>query len=743
MNTTQEKEVSDFLELHCINGPKAIFALTPSSLAISVYRQQIRSLNLAYCIKKNWKEIKPNLDSVDTPGRIAVIGGGFAGITVAAGLLKLGFEIHLFEQRTQLCHLQSGCETRWLHPRIYEWPAMDSDLADARLPLLTWSASSAGDVARTVVQNFEKLCTEEFQERCILYMRAHARIQDGKVVWNNAEQPSIHYANWLGRCGDQPFDTIILATGFGIEQSLSENSFPYWRNDSNGQPSPVSRSERKSLVLISGTGDGGLTDLIRLTLQNVKQDRLIQELFGGKTRLIRSLDSIRASRDDQTVGDQEISLIDAFREIEKENPEEILDLKKCINKRLREDVQVILNGRDISFSMILTMKSKSFLNVFLAYMLYELKAFSYVGGDCKPDGKRSVIIENAHSGLDDQAGIGHRIEFDIGIFRFGTKREDSLLSAGLSTNDIRSLFLKQKDISRRLENRLWEPGWWTACSDTAHPSTHSWIEKYSSFEKAISTTFVSGLKESLSQIEDMIGSLFRLTLHRTLRYKAPNGDILHCYQQICPYFGTDPERLNGNPGRVFIISEPAKSGLVGLSIRSCNITCAQFPRESLDWERWTRLWNYLLPRSTDEVGNTRFRSMDPKKVTTVIAYPIRSKVFDSRETVQYILYLDIDSSKAESRPGIPSLLRVLDQHIKGFCNGITKLNTDGRFAADFSCNDSRGTLNEANRAVGDRNAIEKEFIEFREMIQFFRREDAEIHVSSIHGLNLNPYDLDL
>ena len=105
--------ITDFLKIHRIqNEQAAIFALTPSSLAISVYRQQIRALNLAYCIKNNWKEIKPDSNSDGTPARIAVIGGGFAGITVATGLLRLGFETHLFEQRTQLCHLQAGCETQ-------------------------------------------------------------------------------------------------------------------------------------------------------------------------------------------------------------------------------------------------------------------------------------------------------------------------------------------------------------------------------------------------------------------------------------------------------------------------------------------------------------------------------------------------------------------------------------------------------------------------------------------------------
>src|SRR5579862_9016114 len=93
-----------FLALHAVErrGVCQLFALTPSSLAITVYRQQIRALNLAYAIyMRDPREAYRQ--------KVAVIGGGFAGITIAAGLLTKGFAVHLFEQRPELCHLQSGC----------------------------------------------------------------------------------------------------------------------------------------------------------------------------------------------------------------------------------------------------------------------------------------------------------------------------------------------------------------------------------------------------------------------------------------------------------------------------------------------------------------------------------------------------------------------------------------------------------------------------------------------------------
>lgn len=73
---------------------------------VTVYDQQVKSLNLAYRLKSHG--VIPNSDP------IVVIGAGVAGLTFAAGCIWHGQEVHLIEKQWVPCHLQRGCDIRWL-----------------------------------------------------------------------------------------------------------------------------------------------------------------------------------------------------------------------------------------------------------------------------------------------------------------------------------------------------------------------------------------------------------------------------------------------------------------------------------------------------------------------------------------------------------------------------------------------------------------------------------------------------
>jgi hypothetical protein len=61
---------------------------------------------------------------------------------------------------------------------------------------------------------------------------------------------------------------------------------------------------------------------------------------------------------------------------------------------------VILNGPDLGFSQLLTANRRSFLNVILAYFLYQEGAFAYVGGRSKLNPKESACeVEGYGRGL--------------------------------------------------------------------------------------------------------------------------------------------------------------------------------------------------------------------------------------------------------------------------------------------------------------------------------------------------------
>ncbi len=259
-----------------------LYALGIRENSVTLYSQQVRALNLIYCLYEFDKRLKEG-------DKIAVIGGGLSGITAAAAAAVLGIKVDLFEQRTSLCHLQGSCTTRWVDPYIYDWPEPGSNNPYAGLPLLTWRsgivASVIDKIFKQFFQNFVEFDYKKISN-ITLYLGASAKLitMENKlqVFWDNAIIPENNKNRNKpdSRGGNKEYDTIILATGFGIERKVENGlTTSYWRNDTFNQPEPGVTSEKPTTFLISGTGDGGLIDLLRVRLHNFKQSSIIDELI--------------------------------------------------------------------------------------------------------------------------------------------------------------------------------------------------------------------------------------------------------------------------------------------------------------------------------------------------------------------------------------------------------------------------------------------------------------------------------
>jgi NADPH-dependent 2,4-dienoyl-CoA reductase/sulfur reductase-like enzyme len=116
---------------------------------VTLYTQQVRALNLAWALK--------TVGEIRSGTRAVVVGGGAAGLTVAAALAHLEAHVTVLEKEADVLPLQRNCYKRHLHPRIYDWPLPESKQASARLPLLTWRAGMARDVAFAIESGFEEL----------------------------------------------------------------------------------------------------------------------------------------------------------------------------------------------------------------------------------------------------------------------------------------------------------------------------------------------------------------------------------------------------------------------------------------------------------------------------------------------------------------------------------------------------------------------------------------------------------
>ncbi len=283
--------------------------------------QQMRAFALMWALdtfqgEQNWLRGK----------RVAVIGGGFAGVTAGiVALLRGADPVSVYERSDEMIPLQHGA-TRDIRPFIFRWPreeATDVLLDDHNtphwLPLLHWKSGTADEVRKTVLdqaQDLYELCararvkskpvqrilggvtrTIEAWEDCEAHRFLRQRLgtevrvvtqdQPGGCVRVMAEGREPTYVaerdEWLPvgpiRNFDDTYDVVIAAVGFGLERTDPAIPFrSYWHTDSLGQPIFTGRTPWR--VLISGTGDGGLTDAIRARLFDVDLKLVIDVLTG-------------------------------------------------------------------------------------------------------------------------------------------------------------------------------------------------------------------------------------------------------------------------------------------------------------------------------------------------------------------------------------------------------------------------------------------------------------------------------
>jgi hypothetical protein len=220
---------------------------------ITVYSQQCRAINLVRALMKEGN----GLDEKS----VAVVGAGFAGLTATAfALEKTTAQVTLFDVAPRPLWLQDDCSNRWLHPGIYDWPLPGSLEPWTALPVLNWRAGTASAVARQVRTEWERIAAtkQRFHPRLETRITAVTRAHDRLLLALPA--------------GDEKadFDIVVLAVGFGLEVG-GEGRVAYW-NDVDG----LDGVAHDATVLVSGFGDGGLADVLRLCLPSTRQDSLVE-----------------------------------------------------------------------------------------------------------------------------------------------------------------------------------------------------------------------------------------------------------------------------------------------------------------------------------------------------------------------------------------------------------------------------------------------------------------------------------
>ncbi|WP_457489213.1 FAD/NAD(P)-binding protein, partial [Tardiphaga sp. P5_C10] len=352
-----------------------LFSIGTYDSGVTVLSQQVRALNLVWALVES-----ETVRCTDTSERkrIAIVGGGFAGLTFAAGLLekKVNADIVLFEERDTLLPLQQGSDSRWLHPHIYNWPREGSQVSAAMLPVMNWTAARASDVVVQVLTEWTRLSKSHSNVQ--LYCNArHLHIDQ-----HQAGLGRLH-AEWIGehrelngtartnRTGaaegkSADFDIVVLAVGFGVEAGTSS----YWRNETLAQPSLF--HPRRSYI-VSGQGDGAMIDVLRLCISQYRQDRILEELFAGKIALVEHLKKLETEH--QSAGHRD--LFEDFEHLSSTFVADFENLLTQLRNRLRRDTAVILHLLVEKFSELFRPQTAkiSFQNKLLIYLLYRCGGF--------------------------------------------------------------------------------------------------------------------------------------------------------------------------------------------------------------------------------------------------------------------------------------------------------------------------------------------------------------------------------
>jgi hypothetical protein len=247
---------------------RRIYILGCFAQHVTIYSQQVRALNLIAALRRDGR-------LAGSP-KVAVIGGGAAGLMAAAAAAFSGANVTVLDRLDGPMELQRNNRQRWLHPYIYDWPFTDHAGPEAQLPLMTWRAGYASDVAEQIQQQWRRLVNDGRRNSAGGYIQAYWSVSnvnvdnedDGLcVTWTNSQNLN-RYDN---------FALVIMAVGFGLEPE-DDYRDSYWSEDQIDGDFRKPRLPQQWFV--SGAGDGALTDVMRLCIRHFRHHE-VAELFSA------------------------------------------------------------------------------------------------------------------------------------------------------------------------------------------------------------------------------------------------------------------------------------------------------------------------------------------------------------------------------------------------------------------------------------------------------------------------------
>lgn len=602
MSTDRNSQIptpEDVLEGYRILPGSNVFAIGLFDDSVTVLSQQVRALNLAWALAESGQ--------VTARPKIAILGAGFAGLTFAAGLIgkEIDAEITILERLDSVIPLQQGSDSRWLHPRIYDWPSPGSQASSATSPLLNWTAGRASDVAVQVQSAWSDLVERRDPKLRLFCNASRTRLsrESGKlyIEWIGHEREPSRPSTARGPEAQvgrrKAFDLVVLAVGFGVEKG---GGVSYWRNETLAQPS-LSKAATRHVV--SGHGDGGWIDLFRLRIMNFRQDRILGELFADLDEFIERL---RTTKRD--LGPSE-SAITALEAIWADYDADAKTVEARMRQRLRHDTSAALNLREERGFSELFARRVSFQNQVLAWILFRVGAFEI------------QVQPSLRTAADEYAGSSI-------VLRHGPDRFAHLLTAvSKSLGDELLAGRTKEDAEKLLRSRctqadavMWDAGYFDRPLDQLSSTKRShWNREYlPPVTQILAASICGAIAKYIEGTGHRRNKRLRVTLHRAI----PVGRAVYL-QQCCDYQGLALEDGGSTAARTYATSDSA----IGQAYQTRAIV---------------RNTNTVKPKDlksemTNQLSLTkRSRPMDDD-VRSLLSVPI---IDDSSKTVIGVVFLD-------------------------------------------------------------------------------------------------------